>query len=396
MTTQFTSQVTVYVIFTGADSHHVDYIEEKLGNQGIELLRYDKQLYAGRRFDAIYRDWADKADAILLLVSNAWNDMQDYMDGELAIIQQKQAEWHKKYGKNFLMKLKTGESEKRSLQIVFPLAVEPLVGAAHDTAAYFGDYEQVQDETIDRFIIQFITRVKNIKRYIASQSTLSSNQSIPLSVKPIPIQTSNLQTPKFALHEFLKKPVSSIWTSPAKAFTLDQKISSLSWTGDILHIRHFPVVDEDGRLISIVSLRDILEAELPDTEVLDWLKENQLLETGHLSTITPTEISVRDIVQEKLGSKPISIRNDLLIADAIELLSTRHTLPGSAKKRYISALPGTDKNGTLIGIMSYLDILSKVQMPYVPQWVRQLRSKDEKRSVGRRIRTLNDGSQDKR
>jgi len=361
------SQVIVYVIFISQDTPYVDYIESKLGEKGIELKRYDKEFYSGRRLDQIYRDWADKSDAVLLLISNGWNKIQDYMDGELAVIQQKQTEWRRDYGNRYKLQNKAGKILEGRLQFAYPVAIEPIQDQALNIASYFGDFESIVDEDLDEFLTKFITRLRSIKTYIDHKSNFVI--AVPNTRAP---QTASLQSIRFSLKELLQKPVSAIWTSPAQSFSLGQYISSLTFTGDLLHIRHYPIVDESNRVVSILSLRDILALEIPDREVLDWLKARKLLEYSRPRVITPSEVTVYDIVKEKLGSAPITVTSETLISEAIRLLRDRHTVPNSRTRRYISALPVVDNNNLLMGMTSYLDVISKVKLPdaKVKNWMR--------------------------
>jgi CBS domain-containing protein len=73
-----------------------------------------------------------------------------------------------------------------------------------------------------------------------------------------------------ALHsegtEILLGPVSRIMTSQVTTGTVDTEIAALAATMTNERIRHVPVVDEDGALIAIVSIGDIVKSRLNELQ----------------------------------------------------------------------------------------------------------------------------------
>ena len=73
-----------------------------------------------------------------------------------------------------------------------------------------------------------------------------------------------------ALHsegtEILLGPVSRIMTSQVTTGTVDTEIAALAATMTNERIRHVPVVDEDGVLIAIVSIGDIVKSRLNELQ----------------------------------------------------------------------------------------------------------------------------------
>lgn len=100
------------------------------------------------------------------------------------------------------------------------------------------------------------------------------------------------------------------------------------------HIRHLPVVDEDNRLIGIITDRDIRSA-LPYSLF-------QKLETGKAGDAIPA-LQVKDIMTEN----PATISLSYTIQDALLLI----------QKLRVGALPVVDGQGKLKGIISVRDLL---------------------------------------
>ena len=91
------------------------------------------------------------------------------------------------------------------------------------------------------------------------------------------------------------------------------------------HFHHFPVIDEHGKLLGIISDRDILLA-LEKQRDTGW-----------------EEILVRDILVRRL----ITIHPD----DSVEEAAARMV------QRRISSLPVLDASGQMVGILTQVDVL---------------------------------------
>jgi CBS domain-containing protein len=71
-----------------------------------------------------------------------------------------------------------------------------------------------------------------------------------------------------------KAPVCEMMTTPVELATLATGLGEAMSTMVERHYRHLPVVDDDGRLLGIVSIRHILQARIDDlTQELDSLEQ---------------------------------------------------------------------------------------------------------------------------
>ncbi len=99
--------------------------------------------------------------------------------------------------------------------------------------------------------------------------------------------------------------------------------------------RHLPVIDDDGKLVGIISDRDCrLALNSPTAMRFTWQDEEVTNRTSVLAMMTPA---------------PITIQKDAPIQQAAELMLTNH----------ISALPICD-NDQLIGIVTSSDLLRQL------------------------------------
>ena len=71
-----------------------------------------------------------------------------------------------------------------------------------------------------------------------------------------------------------KASICEMMTTPVELATLGTGLGEAMSTMVERHYRHLPVVDEDGRLLAIVSIRHILQARIDDlTQELDSLEQ---------------------------------------------------------------------------------------------------------------------------
>jgi acetoin utilization protein AcuB len=103
-----------------------------------------------------------------------------------------------------------------------------------------------------------------------------------------------------------------------------------------MEIRHLPVVNAQDELIGMVSDRDLRSLSIPRTADERWLGE------------------LRTALQEKISSvmtaDVLSVEEE---ADASEIIDMM-------LEYKVGAVPVTDADGTLVGIVSYIDVLREL------------------------------------
>jgi CBS domain-containing protein len=83
----------------------------------------------------------------------------------------------------------------------------------------------------------------------------------------------------------------SIMTAPAVTTTPDKKVVDAARVMDARQVKRLPVVDEQGRLVGIVSRRDVLTTFLqPDAAIRDEVVEQVL---RRVLWVEPTEVDVK-------------------------------------------------------------------------------------------------------
>jgi len=110
------------------------------------------------------------------------------------------------------------------------------------------------------------------------------------------------------------------------------------------HIGLLPIVDESGRLIGVVGLRDLVNLELPDfvrfIDDLDFVHDFGAVETTRPSAQTLNK-SIKTLMRDALT---VEADCGLLRAYALMLQQNLHDMPVLSK------------NGKLVGIASRVDI----------------------------------------
>ncbi len=110
------------------------------------------------------------------------------------------------------------------------------------------------------------------------------------------------------------------------------------------HIGTLPVVDPDGRLVGILSIRDLVSQVLPD--FVNMMQDiDFVLDFGAAETRQP-ESDVLMTPVKKIMSPPYSGRGDCSLLRASALI----------KKHNLLDLPVVDDEDRLIGIASLVDI----------------------------------------
>jgi len=146
------------------------------------------------------------------------------------------------------------------------------------------------------------------------------------------------------------------------------------------HVRRFPVVDKRGRLVGIVSEKDLLNASPSDANSLSIYEVNYLLSklevkeimTEHVITITeetPIEEAARIMADNKIGGLPVTQDNEVvgiitetdLFKIFLELMGARE--PGVRVSALVPNVPGelaqltktiSDLGGYIVSLGTFL------------------------------------------
>ncbi|MCL4683929.1 CBS domain-containing protein [Myxococcota bacterium] len=104
-------------------------------------------------------------------------------------------------------------------------------------------------------------------------------------------------------------------------------------------VRHLPVLDDTGRLVGIVSNRDLLEASL--TSVLSFESQER---RGFLRSIGVAEV-MKHQVESVAPETPLG------------------SAAGRMVRNKIGCLPVVQKDGTMIGLLTETDLLIAAYLP---------------------------------
>ena len=110
------------------------------------------------------------------------------------------------------------------------------------------------------------------------------------------------------------------------------------WLLQTLDVRHLPVVDEDGALVGMLSDRDIRGLAFPKILGSEYVGAVQTALDAPVSTV--------------MSGNVLSVDVEADAAEIIDLMLDQR----------IGAVPVVDADGTLVGIVSYTDILRAIPL----------------------------------
>lgn len=105
-----------------------------------------------------------------------------------------------------------------------------------------------------------------------------------------------------------------------------------------LDVRHLPVVDEEGTLVGMLSDRDIRSLAFPEFLGAEYI--------GRVQTALDAPVS------SVMSSDVISIDLETDVCAIVDLMLDQK----------IGAVPVVDADGTLVGIVSYMDVLREIPL----------------------------------
>ena len=121
-----------------------------------------------------------------------------------------------------------------------------------------------------------------------------------------------------------------------------------------LEVRHLPVVDENGDLVGMVSDRDLRGLEFPEVFGAEYMGKVQTTLEAPISSIMTSDVVTVDVED-----------------DVSEIVEKMLDLK-------IGAIPVVDNDDTLVGIVSYVDLLRC--LPFDEEDARRVEPNRSKRS----------------
>lgn len=135
-----------------------------------------------------------------------------------------------------------------------------------------------------------------------------------------------------------KLKVSDLMTENVFSVNADEDLSRLSDLMEDIHVRHMPVKDEEGRLVGLVSQRDLLRSALYTSKDLPLSEQRQLLQrmtVGEIMTADPETAEMDQDIAEagqimldnKLGCLPV-VEGDQLVGILTEADFVKYVVSG--------------------------------------------------------------------
>ncbi len=117
--------------------------------------------------------------------------------------------------------------------------------------------------------------------------------------------------------------VRDIMTTDLFTLRADDSLETLYDAMDLRHIRHVPVVDDDGDLVGLVSQRDLLKGALGDAEALPVSIKRDLLseiKVSQIMTLDPESVEPSEdlssagatLLEYKFGCLPVCENRSLV------------------------------------------------------------------------------------
>jgi len=136
--------------------------------------------------------------------------------------------------------------------------------------------------------------------------------------------------------------VGEIMTSPAVTVRVDRSFKDIPKLFAQHHIRHLPVVDDQSRLVGLLSQRDLYRIQPPKKT----LEGDLVYDEGLLENVILSNVMVRD---------PFCMNETESMGDALAVI---------VEKKY-GCIPVVDEDGVVKGILTQVDILKVAAQIYL-------------------------------
>lgn len=136
--------------------------------------------------------------------------------------------------------------------------------------------------------------------------------------------------------------VKDIMNTSVKSATVETSIKDIASIMCFNKISGVPVIDSEGRLIGVLSEKDILRNMFPDVKTV--------MEQGGAPDFEAIELDYKDLLHKKVGdimTKTVaSVTPDMPLLKAASMMCSKQ----------IRRIPVTDANKVLVGIISIGDV----------------------------------------
>lgn len=129
-----------------------------------------------------------------------------------------------------------------------------------------------------------------------------------------------------------------LMTEDPTTISINATLRKAIWLLQTLDVRHLPVVDDEGTLVGMLSDRDVRGLAFPET-----------IGTEYIATI---QTALDAPVSSVMSSDVLSVDLEADAAEIVDLMLDQK----------IGAVPVVDGDGTLTGIVSYVDILRAIPL----------------------------------
>jgi CBS domain-containing protein len=129
-----------------------------------------------------------------------------------------------------------------------------------------------------------------------------------------------------------------LMTENPATIRLDAKVRDAVQVLQTLDVRHLPIVRADGTLVGILSDRDLRALSLPYIVLDEYVGNLQTALDASVATLMNTDV--------------LSVQPEADASEIVDLML----------ENKIGAVPVAEADGTLVGIVSYVDVLRELPL----------------------------------